>query len=360
MYKLFVRKAKCARCLNKSIDEILSYYNKALERIEKGDIKSTEKENVLISITKDIEDVERNIIQQSTYDDSSTTENYFELFSPNSKYPALSKKVTVDMDNLQGRYIKATADIKAGEIVAFEKPFSSVLSSEHLSTHCYHCKVRCSILIPCKRCTTIVFCSVFCRNESEYYHRIECPILKTIYSYNVSVNAHLAFRAVTCNTEKDFIDGKYLNQGALHAKTIYKHNDYAAIYNLCNHAEARDKKQFLDYTFVSVLLLRLLKHTDYFEHKTCDTVLTKNECLIGSLILRHLQTFEFNAHEIAEVIHHPEVVLLRKLRQDPLAESFYTESIGAAVYATLSLFNHSCDPSVARYIMLYMVYINLI
>lgn len=63
--------------------------------------------------------------------------------------------------------------------------------------------------------------------------------------------------------------------------------------------------------------------------------LTENERYIGGLILRHLQALQFNSHEVAELVI-----------MDGNKKSVF---IGGAVYPTLALFNHSCNPGIVRY-----------
>lgn len=351
LYKLFMRKGKCARRLQYSPHDVIQYYNQSLKHLEKSRLTETEKEQVIISIKKIVEDIERNMVLCSQSRCNDVQNDYFSIFLPNGKYPALSSKITVAQDDMQGRYIKAVGNITPGEIVALEMPYASVLNRECLRTHCYHCKKRCDIIIPCENCATVLYCSSDCRVGAKSYHNIECGILETIYHQRLSINAHLALRSVTINTVEYFLKGEYKKNSTVESKEKYRYDDYIPIYNLCNHADTRNEQQHLDNAFVSAILLHLLKSTNYFKCSTDNQKLSDIECLIGSLIQKHLQMFEFNAHEIADVIHRSEIELQQKLKEDPLAEAFYTESIGAAVYATLSLFNHSCDPSVARYIL---------
>lgn len=85
---------------------------------------------------------------------------------------------------------------------------------------------------------------------------------------------------------------------------------------------------------MSIYLLRLLKQGCYFGESN-DEAPTADELFIGGLLLRHLQILQFNAHEISQ---------LRKG-----ASGFEAACIGAGLYPTLALFNHSCDPSLVRY-----------
>lgn len=76
--------------------------------------------------------------------------------------------------------------------------------------------------------------------------------------------------------------------------------------------------------------------------------LNEDELLVGSVLLRHLQILQFNAHEVYET-----VILPRKDVQPGAAfrskfRSAKIVYIGVAVYPTVALFNHDCYPAVTR------------
>lgn len=76
--------------------------------------------------------------------------------------------------------------------------------------------------------------------------------------------------------------------------------------------------------------------------------LNEDELLVGSVLLRHLQILQFNAHEVYET-----VILPRKDAQPEAAPRSKFRSakivyIGVAVYPTVALFNHDCYPAVTR------------
>jgi len=61
--------------------------------------------------------------------------------------------------------------------------------------------------------------------------------------------------------------------------------------------------------------------------------LSEDEAWIGSLLLRHIQLLQFNAHELSElVMKTPDCI------DD--AKSFF---IGAAVFPTVRISNNDCD-----------------
>lgn len=77
---------------------------------------------------------------------------------------------------------------------------------------------------------------------------------------------------------------------------------------------------------------------------------TEEEYNVGELLLLYLQMLQFNAHEIYETVYKEE----HRFRT---AKALY---IGVALYPTVSLFNHDCYPSVARYTTLDYVVLKLL
>jgi len=67
--------------------------------------------------------------------------------------------------------------------------------------------------------------------------------------------------------------------------------------------------------------------------------LSEQEKWIGTLLLKQLQLVQFNAHEVSELqMVHPNSM-----------EGAKSVFLGAAIYPTVALFNHSCEPGIVRY-----------
>merc|ERR1719277_2292478 len=66
---------------------------------------------------------------------------------------------------------------------------------------------------------------------------------------------------------------------------------------------------------------------------------------MGAVLLRHLQNLPCNAHEITEL----EMGANASSSSSNSPRDSTIHEIGAAVYSTLSLINHSCDPNVVRH-----------
>ena len=54
---------------------------------------------------------------------------------------------------------------------------------------------------------------------------------------------------------------------------------------------------------MAICLLKILKASKYFPHNNEDLdIFTNDELFVGSLIMRHLNVLQFNAHEIYELL----------------------------------------------------------
>ena len=118
---------------------------------------------------------------------------------------------------------------------------------------------------------------------------------------------------------------------------VYRGDNYNTIYNLIGHTSDRKPADLFRRTVGALYLTHLLQRMTSFFGDACSQ--NSNDAhLIASLLLRHLQSFPCNAHEVSEL----------RLDRRNVAESVSVE-VGAAIYGALSLFNHSCDPMVTRH-----------
>lgn len=129
----------------------------------------------------------------------------------------------------------------------------------------------------------------------------------------------------------------------LHSKFIqkkrYPSHDYRRVYSLVRHENQRQTYSFLQYAFMSTFLVKILEANQYFDiSKRNADAYEEDKIYIGSLILRNLQILQFNSHEVFDLLKSEKT----GLRQ--------TVAIGAGLYATLALFNHSCNPSIVRWV----------
>ncbi|XP_066138308.1 SET and MYND domain-containing protein 4-like [Euwallacea fornicatus] len=351
-YKLWLRKAKCYDLLqNKRLAE--EAYSEALKWLKQSGLPG----NALEAKIKEIEKArggECTVKSQQIRQDliPSFPE---ERFEGGCEFLAANPKITVCQDTYQGRYAKATEDIDTGTILVEETAFCSVLDKEHALTNCQNCLASVELPIACPGCADIIFCSTRCsRLAIKTFHGIECGTLRQFYEFGPSVNCLLAMRIVSQKPLKFFLEKRNKLKDYMRdvckknvvRKKIYRSDDYDNVFFLCRNEPLRKKEELVHYACMAIYLLRLLKQGYYFG-ESCDDSLSEDEQFIGGLILRHLQILQFNAHDISELQNCHQNDEKDKLSYRSV--NYENATIGAALYPTVAMFNHSCDPSIVRY-----------
>ncbi|CAG2056336.1 unnamed protein product [Timema podura] len=208
----------------------------------------------------------------------------------------------------------------------------------------------------------VCFCDEECREKAmNKYHIFECPILDHILeSKDLSCMGLLVYRIiVTANTQEitrsemapvlhkieaneniTSVESKlHFISESLHCdeteqslKSIPVHfssESYSSVYNQVTNTNRRSASDLFKRTVTACFLLRC------FQSVVGDS---KDEMLVGSRLLTHLQSCACNAYQISE-----QVVPQGDIKNSKEAE------IGGAVYPTVSLCNHSCSPNVVRH-----------
>ena len=354
-YKLFDRQGKCLLELHNNY-EALECFKKAKQALHESKLDQKKRE----IFSKDLEtgisksqQIGIHTGQKMSGEQASKNENLpkrgFEIpnltCGRNSKFVSASCVVDIATSNTSGRYPVATQDINVGDILVIEKPFASVLLPRHLETHCFHCLRRATVPIPCRQCSTVRYCSKACASQSwDLYHSVECQYLDLIHRAGIGGNGHLALRIIAKagykflkNFRQNIKQGICYNVGkesGCRPDGTYISADYLPIYCLVTHSNDRSISDLFRRTLIAVFLLKTLQGGSFFGQEPCSD---KDLAFVGGLILRHLQSNPCNAHEVSEL----------QLNLNSVATS-ETDEIAAGIYATLSLFNHSCDPSVTR------------
>lgn len=138
---------------------------------------------------------------------------------------------------------------------------------------------------------------------------------------------------------------------------VYKSNDYRNVYNLVSHEDKRTKQDFVHRSQMAIFLVKLLEISGYFDSKPRYSEISTDELktmavaekykdsveLIGGLILKNLQILQFNAHEVFELQCSKPNVGKNVIKHE--GNSMF---LAGAVFPTLALFNHSCDPGIVR------------
>jgi len=345
-YKLHDRKGHCLLALGKPNEAAVSF-SAAVDALAVCDLEDRRCQQWQVDLKKRIKSCEQE--HPSNYGAISqavclTSGDIPELYEcrRNSHFESLSDACDVVYDPLLGRYIVAKRDILPGEVILSEKPYASVLLAESRLDHCSHCYKFTLAPIPCPSCRHSLYCSTECRSLAyKSYHGIECPLGEILEKLGVDKFAILAIRTLIV-TPRDVVHKyseplstcKVGNVIAEVENEVYRADSYEAICGLVTHAEDRKAHDLFRRAAIAIFLLRCLCFAGFFETKSPSADVVSG---IGGLLLSHLQSFPCNAHEIAEF----------ELNPDAVATSVPRE-LGAGIYATLSLFNHSCDPAVTR------------
>ncbi|XP_044741757.1 SET and MYND domain-containing protein DDB_G0284059 [Chrysoperla carnea] len=247
----------------------------------------------------------------------------------NTEYPNASELVKFEFNENLGRYAVANNDIQVGDTLIVEKAACSVLLSNYSLTHCQHCFLKLQAPIACDSCANVIFCSELCKTKSKIYHNHECGITQSIWDSGISIICLMALRFITERNQEYFQE--------LYSSNCKTQNVYNQVLTLVTHSDKRSQEDFFHRSIMALYLMKCLEQSNYF---TSDSTIDF-KYFIGGLIIKHLEILQFNAHEISEL----KMDEVYPKRVD-LAKSIF---LGGAIYPTLALFNHSCDPGIIRY-----------
>ena len=356
-HKLYERKGKCLRQLGHT-KLAAEYFDKALAHLLSANIskkkldvlhkefKSQLEECLADSMNKDIQELK---FSENSINNTNTVQHHPEFPEEvHEVFSSLSDACDVAYNEEQGRFIIAKRDLKPGETVLTEKPFASVVLFEHSLSHCHECFKRVDAPVPSTHCCLAVFCTDSCREAAETYHKYEWPSLESIAKSGVGKFGYLALRTIAkCGPEflrkfkKEVREGHYEAESKkFHGSgrnRKYEANEYNAIYNLVTHVNDRSVRDLFRRSVMAVFLLKCLEKGCFFDRLNEEVDAKDFREFVTGLLLSHLQAFPCNAHEISEL----------EYKKNDIAASVSVE-IGAGIYSTLSLFNHSCDPAANR------------
>lgn len=254
------------------------------------------------------------------------------------RFPCAADSFDVQYDDKKGRYVIATTDVKIGDIVASEPSLACVLAPDKYATHCYHCLKVLEVPIGCFECSSIRYCSGECRDLSwKSYHSTECCFLPLINESGIGHMGHLALRLILTIGLKTLLQRRVCNRDG--TKIMVDSNNryeckYEALLDMVGHSSERNSNEMFQYTILTLFILKILKHADFFkiEHMG-DRKTAVVENYIGGIVLRILQVLCCNAVQIMET-HYS--VNIQKAEQ---------QTLGLGLFPTIALINHSCNPN---------------
>ncbi|XP_054164012.1 SET and MYND domain-containing protein 4-like [Oppia nitens] len=320
--KLYLRKANCLA--------LKSCYGMAKSVIDSQEFKANKIQDK--HIESQINTLLKTIESKGARDPSNcvnTTKPKGDLkFVSNELMPNASEMLTMTTSETKGRYIIANQDINLSDMLFIETPYASVLLPQYYINHCHHCygKLVDKPMVPCLKCSQVRYCSDKCVIDGWHEcHEYECGYLDIMHDIGI---AHLALRILlVCGVDKAI----QLSSTSVSQTLSTPNSDaYLSVWSLVDHTNDFKPEDSLNYSLVAILLLFVIKKFELISSKS------ENYESLGGIILKHILQLITNGHSIASM--------------EFIGQSsnlcFQDRRIATAIYPTVSLMNHSCDPNV--------------
>ncbi|GLV34421.1 SET and MYND domain containing class 4 member 4 [Carabus blaptoides fortunei] len=258
----------------------------------------------------------------------------------NLQFAYASNAVAIRKNKQIGRHVVASVDIKKGDVLFVEEPYSTdvLLFRKTYFTYCSECFTSSLTCIPCTYCCLVIFCSDECRHVHWYTrHRWECAaVRRSVISKELSLAlgvlfrvSHTGFNTIIRNTRV------YGN----------KVNNYPYVNQLMTHKYSMPQETYTGYVKAAAWLVVYLIHfTDYFEclHDRHKKLRGSGETLhrmVGGLLLKFLSQHDTNKDIINNVI---------VAREDKYGIGLKRNQLACALYVSSSALNHACLPNTVK------------
>lgn len=137
-YKLYDRLGYCHHQLADPLKARVAY-TKALDCLPQSDLSSEAIETWRRTLDKSL--AKLSSVKTSVNDEAEGRRPQL-LGGAHPEYPNASRNLRLESDDQLGRYYVATEDIKPGQTLVYEKPYTACLLPEKFTSHCHHCFVR--------------------------------------------------------------------------------------------------------------------------------------------------------------------------------------------------------------------------
>ena len=255
-----------------------------------------------------------------------------------------------------GRFVRATRDIRPGEVVKYEDPLLSFTQCDETtksSKVCHHCMqpLYKMVAFPSPEVKGILFCSWRCQQvATRSYHRHEAYILRDYIGKLVegeapvlsSGNIFLAFKAFLMLPGEFYLGKKAreiarkrdeafdfrnckgkLNKDELHLKFLC---------NLVSHEANLKREERVRLAIRSAVLCKCIRETGFFPAKATEQDL----CFATELLFRFQLSIPYNVHSVYRV-------------GGDISGSIPLTQVGAGIYPDSILLNHSCAGNTTRF-----------
>lgn len=235
----------------------------------------------------------------------------------NPNMPSAADNIKIVKNDEFGRHIVANRTINPGELLLVENSYVQCVFADIFTAYCSECLEVCYNLIPCDKCSGVLYCSRLCKRKAYVdYHRYECAVLLHFGFNMININAvRMTLKAV-----KEF--GKELTE-----PNVYRSDRFKEFSELKFHKPTElDFKTLIQAAAAAKAFYALKKHTDIFSEFDIDD----KENVLKTMLFNNALIEQTNAVSVTE---HDISVYFK---------------YGRAVYSTFSLFNHACNENVGH------------
>ncbi|XP_037049324.1 SET and MYND domain-containing protein 4-like [Bradysia coprophila] len=285
------------------------------------------------------------------------------------KAPIRNKEIIEDRNATVGRFLVTKEAIKQDEPVYFEKAFSFVPYynynvTDEIAYTCQHCgKVNC-LPFPCYDCARASYCSPACRTHHEPIHKYECVgHQKNLWS-KLGIG-YLSFRTFLVGF-KDIVGILEKTEGltvdevwSILALDWHNSFSYGNVLRLLTAIDKVDVKLVLRFALTAQMLtIYLADYTNFFKDlpPICLEIMASVDGwkrVISALLLKHLLQININGN-LGTQLQLMTPTGYRKsygygsynIHLDDLHLVVTHSVLFAAIFPTLCMANHSCDPNI--------------
>lgn len=270
-------------------------------------------------------------------------------FKSTGKLVNASDAVKLVYSNEKGHHLKTTRTLNRDELIIQEKPYASILNSQFFDSFCQNCCIELkSNIYPCAQCCNVSYCSVKCRDEAWIkFHQSECNLLPVILSMGVlrlslriilitGVDEALKVNKELSSKKDNNSESSLYSSIRLDKDKCKRENNYRAICTLCDPCESLNYLVSSRQAIASAFMLHLL--TSKYIGTIDSSFNQQNYWTLGGLLLKH--THQISVNSIV-LFHQPILPGPHGINGIDIR----SQSIGTAIYSTLSLMNHSCIPN---------------
>lgn len=274
--------------------------------------------------------------------------NYLKLSYPcNPKIPFIANCLELKSSEKFGRYVVTNKNLKAGQIIAIEDPFSKCLLKDACYKYCCNClDDNCLNLFPCTGCTQAMFCSEKCHGEGmKKFHRFECCIgatLNKLCTKIMRIATHTFFEALSIFKHDILSLMNFLGESGGLETTVFdydlsnekmkKTRLLNAIDSLATNEGARSNADLFQRSGIVAILTHL-----FLTYTQLKGILptTESQDFFRQFIFKQTQIAAINYHGIFDGI-------MTK------TQSMFCPQYASGSFAFCSLLNHSCAPNIVR------------